>query len=443
MTVLEGTQFNQKCQLSYGVLGEVDPRQVTHSTLFPVLTIAQSVCQLVTIYTALKSNRDFNADIGQQKGPSNSKAGDPGSTSTTLASLISGDLNTFPFDAGKAPPNASVFTFIRSQLKNNLTYVRNQLKRSKENHQAANPQQPCKDLLWEVSFSAFTWGWTLLHLNLEMSNAHSDKNDLDTISELLNHLSQDLLKDLDLQSSEKVEFLFSLPDAEAAIREGKVAEAQIKLKEVLRANGIDVDQVIGDLHGGDSPTGNKPNAAGDMTERLDQFQTLMKDVIPGLAGVEYFVDPRMYCNYHEYAEGVLPATNLFSTSTSLATLFHSIFCTQDSSSYFPSNMTSSRIATMVRMFTRECLPSDPFEKNRLGLRRFVFRYNGLSSSNGDSVVVEAFGQFAVGGSVVFCIPTLSLTICILTNVLTLERVLTDEVLQLLYEHYGLAPCGDY
>jgi len=190
----------------------------------------------------------------------------------------------------------------------------------------------------------------------------------------------------------------------------------------------------------------KRNGVDDLSQLLNEEQksalggdgfgdslSMIHDMVPALKGKEYLIDPRLFGNYHAYLESCLPGTNALCTARGLASVYDAVFSEdtkvkKDLLSILGPDFESNEI-------------NGPFSEGRVGLRCFSFRQTLADGETGK--VLHAYGQFAFGGSLVFSIPELSLTVAVVTNFLTMERNVTESVLNTIYDHFSLDPIGDF
>jgi hypothetical protein len=152
-------------------------------------------------------------------------------------------------------------------------------------------------------------------------------------------------------------------------------------------------------------------------------------------GREHFMDPRIV-NYHKMVHGCAPSANLYATASGLA-------------------VTVGTICDSLRRkeVGREIPSAVQFACENLGFRPLTFRSasdRGLSilaeedqdTIGGDSKTISAshatgFCMCALGGTMVFCVPSQSLTVAITVNQLSAQRTGALHLAKVVCRELGL------
>jgi len=373
--------------MAHGVLAEIDHRPVTSSTLFPSVGLAQSIAQIC-----------LHLAMAEAPTPSTPAAG---ALAKSLQAVLEGNLALLPFDPVCLP---KVFmTTSAGDWKANLAFMDELLRSETETRTG--------DVPFELTHAAFAFGWLVMLLT-ENHFVMPTMGDIQG-PRLVEIATQRLDKDIHLG-------FMSEEEAQTQISSGKVAQLSFPVNKILKDYGIDD---VGSMANPAAISG-----TGDAPPGLEMVQ----DMVPGLRGKEFWLDPRML-NIPSVLASCSPCSNASCTADALAKVIHAIgnggFT--KGQQVLPS-FVAKKIATTVLESKLKGL-----EPNRVGLQKFSFtdakgtrRYHGI-------------GQISVGGSMVLTIPELSVTVSVLVNSLTLDRGVTQAVLDAIYAELELCPEGDY
>lgn len=420
VTVVEEGQV--VAQVCAGVQSDLDLRPVTENTLFSALSIAQAVSQM-TLLSFLVSD---TVQTMQSK-VSTLTTGTISDKSPSLEDILCGDVRRFPSNPAALPPGASSKNLRSAYWEENMAFVEKEIAQRKDGSES-------KQVPWEFAHVSFLWGWALGWIadtcfNLRQStkekkktkSATNSSSSGSTVPALAKLVQSKICNPLGLDG----EILFGFAEEESGEMQN-VAKNFVPVRQLLKENGIEnlnslfnaeeMRRIVGDS--GSSTAGGSP-------------MDFITDSMPSLKGREFWADPRIYSNYPPMLHTCLPATNVLCSSRALARLFHTVLV--NDGKHEEKQAINARVGKLLKQYAAE--GDDPFDSNRLGLKRFRFQH--------ESGKVEAFGSFSLGGSVVFSIPKLKVTVAVLTNCLTLNRDLTQKVLDVIYAKYGLVPLGDY
>jgi hypothetical protein len=176
---------------------------------------------------------------------------------------------------------------------------------------------------------------------------------------------------------------------------------------------------------------------------------MVTELVPHLKGKEFWIDPRM-TNFPRVLASCCPSGNVLCTADQLVDLVHAIghqgVCSDRE--IMPAAVANSLMEASSRRpnlgENDDQHNNDPFEETKVGLREFTYTTSkGTSATTGAGSQIKAVGQISFGGSTVLTFPEKSLTVAILVNSLTLDRALSQSVLDVIYEHLGVCPNGDY
>ena len=409
VTVVENAAVT--AQVCAGVQSDLDLRPVDDDTLFSALAIAQAVSQMTVLsYVVSETVQTMQSKV------STLTSGRASEKSPTLEDIICGDLRRFPSNPAALPAGASSKNLRSAYWGENMKFVENEISQRKEVGES-------KQVPWEFAHISFLWGWALGWIAdtcVNMRRTKEQRSAEEATAPALSRLVQSkVCKPLGLVG----EILFGLKE-EDAVKE-KVAKNFVPVRQLLKENGIENLNSLLNAEEMKRIVGDSGNAGGGSP------MDFVAESIPSLKGREFWADPRIYSNYTPMLQTCLPATNVLCTSRALARMFDAVLV--QNGKHNGKQAISSRVGKLLKGYAAD--GDDPFDSNRLGLKRFRFQH--------ETGEVEAFGTFSLGGSVVFSIPKLNVSVAVLTNCLTLNRDLTQKVLDVIYANYGLVPLGDY
>ncbi len=442
--------------ISEGTVHYLDRRSVKPTTIFPALSLSQSVSQIAAVYacersgivdiqsTKVQSNwSEFgtpSSSIWTSMIPSFSSSSAPDNTTQqsarlsrsnsasvllnagdlTIGDLVSGDTSLLPFIPSSLPNTKFTLKSFQDWA-GNSKYVANLAHDGRPSHDKATK------LPWELSHLAFSWGWSLLGLVQSLSSEKS--------CALSNVIENDICKSHIHCDNE---LLLSLRERTDDAKD-PVALLSIDIDRIVGGDGIDLDNL-------------------DMENtQIGNFAAMFESV-PSLKGREYLMDPRLLGNSEETRSAIVPSCGLYCTARSLARLYDAAFSKSSNSPLFKNGKVQQDLIDHAlnkkpfRSFTvSDDSPegADPLGE-RLGLSKFEFvkisnritTNNNNNNSNSNSNTsnndkVQGIGQVTFGGSFVIHIIDEDITISTLINSLSMEREVTRIILEEVASDCGL------
>ena len=395
--------------LSLGQLHPLDARPVKTSTLFPVLSLAQGVSQIIS-RSMISSTQLRVKDIWKSFMDE----------SLTVEKLLSGDLPMLPISATRLPERFSLATI--HKWKEYIEFIEISEK---------IPAEEKVSLPWELSILSFTWGWMVVGLLQSLSE---DKSEACKYETFVIDLSRMMGIDLFVKSPSS-EFPLAPPKKGCSKQEeeslNKKRETQRKeVQSRYVSLSVDVDKLLGgavdldklwDIQSArEIPSGENP-AGFDVG-------AILRALGPSFKGKEYFIDPRMMNHPHVKAS-CSPSCNLLTNATSLAKLYAAVANNGiwDSKQVIPIDVSDFYVNSFL---SETLIPALEPLGERLGIKIFEFK-------TADDKILRGFGQVAFGGSIVFTIPALGLSLCVLVSDLTLEREVSRIIVETVLEEFGL------
>jgi len=388
------------CQVAYGRLHDLDSRSVTNETLFPGLSLAQAVAQLVVRMSCSDAGVALDTPICRVWPAFTDKA-------LTIAGLISGDTTKLAFFPSALPP---VF-YVQSM---NKVDVLIKFVESISNGVDPTLEQGDKTLPWELSTLAFAWGYAVAGLVQAL-----DKGTETAFALRVARLSQGHVL-------ARVEQMPSPPPAKG-VSETKKQQIEAQrdkeresLSQGLASLCIDVESLFGgaiDLDkawdvGGDVQMQSRGGAA-DAGGGEVQFDpaTILKS-LPSIKGREYFIDPRVF-NHWVARNSITPSANLLASARGLAEFI---------------------IRTPGPAFGDSS--SEVFGEG-LGLKQFEVQDEDSGRKFHGHI------QVAFGGSFVLVLPELEFCLVMMVNNLTIDRIAPRAILVEVLKEFKLAVAGDF
>lgn len=379
--------------ICHGTLGIADPRPVESDTLFPAVSLAQSIAQ-VGVLLKLPAG---TSKAAQHRLP--------------VHEMLSGQLGALPLDPTAVPSNFSTKQALK--WRESIAFVEGVLAAGvREQHKSQQqeqspPRAASSKLPFELSHAAFSWGFLALAAAEQAEQAQVGEQQ-PALARVVAQVSGNQLR-LGLGSEE---------EAQQLLDDGRVAQLSFPVQKLLEQHGI------ADI-----------GAMGDLETEMGQGSAfeMLAELVPGLKGKAFLVDPRLV-NCPAVLAACNPASSALCTAQALARIVHGV---GHSGRCTGKQVLPEVVADGAADIARTGATRDPFEEGRVGLR--IFNYTNQAGDR----TVAAIGQLAFGGSAVLTFPEISLTVCVLVNSLSLDRKATQAVLDKVYAAYSLCPQGDF
>jgi hypothetical protein len=385
---------------------EFENRAVSTETLFPCLSLGQSVAQIVLL--SLFTPEALSTPVCKVWPAF-------GNSRVTVAEVLSG--GHLPFPSSAVPEKFFIASMHR--WKDHVAFVATLAGRD-------DLQPPFPALPWELSAQSYAWGWAVMGLVQHLNTSKGDECALEVlVSEMATKLGAVLAarapeSELPLPASKKG----TLAEEEEAAREAKRERVDAKYArlcvdvEKLSGGAVDLDKMI-----------NEQQEQPPAIEGFD-LSSVLKALDPSLKGKEYFIDPRVM-NCPSARCSASPSCNLLATATSLARLWFALGNGQGM--WQQARVVPESVAEYFNAFLTTAPPTAELEPlgERLGMKVFEFKHR----SRGE--LIKGFGQVAFGGSLVVSIPQIEVSFAVLVNDLTLDREVSRLVVEEIAQFFDL------